>query len=111
MKKHLALAAAFLLGSFALSAQMQVLKDAERALKDGKDPQEVMTIITPAFQHPETAQLAQTYFIPGKSCFQYYDQLLGYKQFNKLPEGGEVMMAQCLLMGYGLYNQALPLDS
>lgn len=111
MKKHLALAAAFLLGSFALSAQMQVLKDAERALKDGKDPQEVMTIITPAFENPETAQLAQTYFIPGKACFQYYDQLLGYKQFNKLPEGGEVMMAQCLLMGYGLYNESIALDS
>lgn len=111
MKKHLALAAAFLLGSFALSAQMQVVKDAERALKDGKDPQEVMTIIAPAFQDPETAQLAQTYFIPGKAFFQYYDQLLGYKQFNKLPEGGEVVMGQCLLMGYGLYNQAIALDS
>lgn len=111
MKKHLALAAAFLLGSFALSAQMQVVKDAERALKDGKDPQEVMTIIAPAFQNPETAQLAQTYFIPGKAFFQYYDQLLGYKQFNKLPEGGEVVMAQCLLMGYGLYNESIALDS
>lgn len=111
MKKHLALAAAILLGSFALPAQMQVVKDAERALKDGKDPQEVMTIIAPAFENPETAQLAQTYFIPGKAFFNYYDQLLGYKQFNKLPEGGEVVMAQSLLMGYGLYNEAIALDS
>ena len=111
MKKHLALVAAILLGSFALSAQMQVVKDAERALKDGKDPSEVMTIIAPAFENPETAQLAQTYFIPGKAFFNYYDQLLGYKQFNKLPEGGAVVMAQSLLMGYGLYNEAISLDS
>ena len=111
MKKHLALAAAVLLGSIALPAQMQTVKDAERAMKNGAAPEEVMNIIAPAFQDPETAQLAQTYFIPGKAFFQSYDQLLGLKQFNKLPEGGTVAMAQYLLAGYGLFNEALPLDS
>ncbi len=111
MKKHLVIALAVLFGSMALSAQMQVLKDAERAMKDGQDPQVVVEMITPAFTNPETAQLAQTYFIPGKAMFKQYDDLFAMKQFNKLPENGDLVMANDLLNGYGYYMTALPLDS
>lgn len=112
MKRHLvAAASAILLGAFAMSAQTQTLKDAERAVKDGKSPAEVVAIITPAFTNPETQNMAQTYFLPGKAMFEEYDQLYGLKQFNKLPENGARTMADDLLGGYAFFMKALPLDS
>lgn len=111
MKKHLAAAAALLIGAVAVQAQPQVLKDAERALKDGKTPAEVVAIITPAFTNPETAEMAQTWFIPGKAMYDEFNQLYALKQFNKLPENGDLMMANDLLAGYDYYMKALPLDS
>lgn len=111
MKKQLALAAAILATAVSASAQTQVLKDAERAMKDGKPAAEVANIITPAFTDPETKDLAQTYFIPGKASFTEYDHLLGLQALNKLPEGGNATMANDLLNGYDFFMKALPLDS
>ncbi len=111
MKKILAMAAAILAGAVAVPAQQQVLKNAERAMKEGKSPAEVVSIITPAFTNPETQDLAQTYFIPGKAMFGEFDQLYGLKQFNKLPENGAIMMGKDLIGGYKYFLQALPLDS
>ncbi len=112
MKKHLVFAlVALFAGSMAVSAQMQVLKEAERAQKSGKTPSEVVGIITPAFSNPETANLAQTYYIPGKAMFDEFDQLFGYKQFNKLPPNGDKVMSDDLLEGYAYYMRALPLDT
>lgn len=112
MKKHLVIAlAAALASSMAVSAQMQVLKDAEHAQKSGKAPAEVVNIITPAFSNPETATLAKTYYIPGKAMFGEFDQLFGYKQFNKLPENGDKRMADDLIEGYKFYVKALPFDT
>ena len=111
MKKLSLVAVALLAGVLTAPAQPQVLKDAERALKDGKTPAEVIAIITPAFSDPETSTLAQTYYIPGKAMFDEFDQLYALKQFNKLPEGGAIAMGNDLLGGYAFYMQALPLDS
>lgn len=111
MKKLSILAAGLLIGTLAMPAQEQVLKDAERAMKDGKAPAEVLTIITPAFTDPATAQLAQTYFIPGKAFYANYDELFALKQFNKLPEDGSAKMVDDMLQGYEYFIKALPLDS
>ena len=111
MKKLSILAAGLLIGTLAMPAQEQVLKDAERAMKDGKAPAEVLTIITPAFNDPATAQLAQTYFIPGKAYYANYDELFALKQFNKLPEDGSAKMVDDVLKGYENFIKALPLDS
>ncbi len=92
-------------------AQTSVLKEAEQAMKGGKDAAAVMTIITPAFTNPETAQLAQTYYIPGKVSFKDYDNLLGLKQFGKTKDGDDVKMGKLLIQGYDMYVKALPLDS
>lgn len=110
MKKHLIIAAAAVLGAMSLQAQPNVLKEAERAMKDGKTPAEVVAIITPAFTDPATDSLAQTYFIPGKSMFSQYDEFYALKQFNKLPENGDLTMANDLLGGYDYFMRALPLD-
>lgn len=111
MKKLTVLTAGLLLGSLALPAQEQVLKDAERALKGGQTPAQVIEIITPAFSDPATAKNAQTYFIPGKALYKDYDELYALKQFNKLPDGGDAAMVNDLLQGYAYFVQALPLDS
>ena len=93
------------------SAQVSVVKEAERAMKGGEEAAKVVTIITPAFSDPATAQMAQTYFIPGKASFAEYDKLLGLKSFNKLKEGDEVKMGKLLLQGYDMFEKAFPLDS
>lgn len=111
MKKHLVLAIAMTVGISGAFAQADVLKEAERAQKSGKAPKEVVTIITPAFSNPETSGMAQTYFIPGKAYFDEFDQLFGLKQFNKLPAGGDITMANDLLNGYDFFMKALPLDT
>lgn len=110
MKKHLVLAAAIFAGTMAMSAQMQVVKDAERAQKSGEPAAKVAEIITPAFTNPETAQLAQVYYIPGKAAFSEYDKLFGLKQLGQLKDGQAKQMADDLLSGYGFYMKALPLD-
>lgn len=91
-------------------AQMNVVKEAERAMKANEEAAKVLTIITPAFSDPETSNLAQTYYIPGKASFGEYDRLLGLKQFNKLKEGDDAKMGRLLIQGYDMFTKALPLD-
>ena len=50
-------------------------------------------------------------FLSGKANYAEYDDLLGKKASGKLPEGGEVQMANLLLQGYETFNKVLPLDS
>lgn len=93
------------------NAQVSVLKEAERAMKDGKTTEQVVAIITPAFTNPETSGMAQTFYVPGKSAFTEYDKMLGLKQFNKLKAGEESKMGTLLIEGYDMFMKALPLDS
>jgi tetratricopeptide (TPR) repeat protein len=95
----------------AVSAQKTVVKEATSAMKSGKDFTEVVKIMTPAFTDGETANLVDTYYVPGKAGFKQYDDLLGKKQFGMLPEGGALTMATALLGGYDYFVKALPLDS
>jgi len=111
MKKLTLLTAGLLAGTLVMPAQKQVLKDAEQALKDGKAPTEVVSIITPAFSNPETSGMAQTYFIPGKAHFKEYDDLFALKQFNRLPDDGAPKMVADILDGYTYFIKALPLDT
>ena len=109
--RKIAILGALVLAASAANAQQSVVKDAERALKDGKSAKDVTDIIKPAMTNPETAQMAITWYIPGKAAYSQYDDLLGKKAFGKLPEGGEVLMGNLLLDGFDYYTKALPLDS
>jgi tetratricopeptide (TPR) repeat protein len=109
--KKISILSACLLAATTMSAQQAVVKDAERAMKSGADVSEVVKIITPAFTDPETANQANTWYIPGKTAFKQYDDLLAKKAFNQLPENGTVTMAHDLLDGYEYFTKALPLDS
>lgn len=110
MKKIILLGACLFCG-IAAFAQQSVLKDAESAMKSKASMAKVVEIVTPAFTNPETAELAQTWYIPGKAAFQEYASLFGLKAFGKLPEGGQQTMGNDLVDGYEYYMKALALDS
>ena len=110
MKKIILLGACALCTLGAL-AQQSVLKEADRAMKNKATLAKVVEIVKPAFTNPETQNLAQTYYIPGKAAFNEYDHLLGLKQFGKLPANGDKTMGTNLLQGYDYMMKALPLDS
>ncbi len=104
----LAIAVATFVGA---NAQLSVVKEAERAMKNGEKTAKVVEIITPAFTNEETAGDVNTWYIPGASAFKEYDHMLGLLQFNKLPENGKTTMGHLLLDGYTYFGKALPLDS
>ena len=110
MKKFSLLALA-IVSAFSLSAQMSVVKEAERAMKGSKGAGEVIQIMTPAFTNPETQGLAQTWYVPGKAAFNEFDHMLGLKQFNKLGADGPQKMGKLLVQGYEYFTKAFPLDS
>lgn len=111
MKKIILLGATLMCGVGAF-AQLNVLKDAERAMK-ATEPSltKVVEIVTPAFTNPETQSMAQTWYIPGKTAYKEYDHLLGLEQFGKLPENGKATMGKNLLDGYDYMMKALSLDT
>ncbi len=109
--KKLSLFSACLLAGLTVSAQQAVVKDAEKAMKDGKSFEEVAQIMAPATQNPETKDQAITYFIPGKTAYKIYDDMLGKKQFGLLKEGDELVMAKNLLGGYDYFLKAAARDT
>jgi len=110
MKKFalIVLATATALGA---SAQLNVVKDAERAMKAKKSGQDVVNMITPAFSNSETQNLAQTYFIPGKAYVQQYDDMLARRALGQLSGNDSIAMCDYLVEAYGYFTKALPLDS
>lgn len=112
MKKSILALGLALATVFGASAQMQVIKDAEQTLKKADSYQALMNginAIKPAFTNPETQNLAQTYFVPGKYAFKVYDYYFTAQQL-----GGEVNKkdaGNALMQGFALFAKALPLDS
>lgn len=98
--------------AMSVNAQQTVIKEAEKAMKSGKDYTEVVKIITPAQSNPETAQEAAVFYIPGKSAFNQFDKMLGLRQLNQLKSANDtVKMGILLLDGFENFTKALPLDS
>lgn len=111
MKKNISVIALSLATVFAASAQMNVVKEAERAMKAGKPAAEVVNMMKPAQTNSETSGLAQTWYFPGKASFNEYDKLLGLKQFNQIKPEDNLRMGDLLIQGYEYYIKALPLDT
>lgn len=110
MKKLLIIGLCALTGAGAM-AQTDIVKEAERAMKKKAPYTEVVTIITPALSNETTQNEAATYYIPGKAGFNQYDEFIGLKALNRLPENGIKTMSDALLGGYEFFVKALPLDS
>ncbi len=109
--KRIALAAAACLVAAGASAQLSVVKEAERAMKGNASLEEVEKIITPAFSDPQTHEMAQTYYVPGKAAFNNADMLMVQRQLGQLDDKGIQTMANCLLEGFRYFQKAFPLDS
>lgn len=115
--KKIILFSAIAMTALVASAQETVVKDAEKAMKSGKSFEEVSALIQPATQDASTSGLAITYYIPGKTAFKDYDDMLGKRQFGMYkqddPKTPEVFhtMAKDLIGGYDYFIKALSLDT
>lgn len=98
------------LGALTLSAQTQVVKEAERLMKSDAPIEKVLEVVTPAFNNPETSQQAITYYIPGKAGFKTYDKMYGVKSLGRLDPKAIPSMGKNLIEGYEYFMKALPLD-
>ncbi|MBD5318005.1 MAG: tetratricopeptide repeat protein [Duncaniella sp.] len=111
MKKICVLTAG-LFAAASMTAQVAVVKDAEKAFKSVDSYaayQKALQIITPAFTNPETDKDAQTFWIPGKAGFKLYDDLFAKKTFGQ--DVNLVDMSNALLDGYTYGMKALAVDT
>ena len=72
--------------ALSMSAQLNVVKDAEKAFKGADNYgayQKAIEAIKPAFTNPETDKQAQTYWIPGKAGFKIYDDMYAKKAIGQ----------------------------
>lgn len=96
--------------AFAVSAQADVVKNAQNAMKSkSPDYQAVITSLKPAMTNPETEKDVDTWLLAGKASIGQYDNL-----FKRRAIGQEVdlsLMGHSLIDGINYYLVALPLDS
>lgn len=91
-------------------AQMDAVKDAERALKSGNpDHNAIRAQLTPAFTNPESKDAAQTWFVAGKNEFDLYDNLFAKKSIGQ--EVNDKEIGNAIIDGYKYFMTALPLDT
>lgn len=111
MKKSLLILAC--LAAFGMAnAQTALVKDAQQSFKKVKDYPEFLKVVetmTPAFSDPESAQVAFTYYVPGKAAFDVYDKYLVQQSLGQQVDANQIGGA--LLDGYNFFLKALPLDS
>lgn len=91
-------------------AQMDAVKEADRALKSGNpDHSAIRAQLSQAFTNPESKDAAQTWFIAGKNEFALYDNLFAKKSIGQEVDDKEI--GNALLDGYKFFMTALPLDT
>lgn len=92
------------------SAQVNVVKEAERQMKSNIDNYPVaVQMLTPTFSDAETKDTAYPYFVAGKGGYDYYD-----KAMNDLSAGKNVdkkAMGRALLSSYDFLKQAISRDT
>ncbi|MEZ3577406.1 MAG: tetratricopeptide repeat protein [Muribaculaceae bacterium] len=94
------------------TAQMSVVKDAQRAAKEGQPFSEVVGIITPALTNPETAGSSDTWMVPGKAAYDQYDKLVANKQLHMFKNAQDTINQDMLLVpAYEYYMKALAVDT
>lgn len=97
-----------------VSAQTALLKTSKQALNGAKDYAAYTAAIetlTPAFTNPETANSAETYFIPGEAGFKLYDNYLLQRQIGGPDAVNANDMGAAIMDGYRYFMKAFTLDS
>ena len=106
--KRIALMALALGVAVCAGAQANVVKDAQRAAKEGKSLNDVVSIIKPALSNPETAGSSDTWMIPGKAAYDQYDKLVANKQLHMFKNAQDTINQDMLLIpAYEYYMKAL----
>lgn len=113
MKKKLLVAGLAAVAALSVSAQQNVVKEVERALKaSNPDYEQVLKDIQPALSNPETAGLAETWVLAGKAGTEYYqDAMIAQATGRPYGVAKDAAAAAALLDGFNYYLRALPLDS
>ena len=108
--KKISILALALISVGTMSAQMQVVKDAEHALKSNAAsyPEEIKKL-APAMTNPETASDAKTWFVAGKGALDFVNNAMVMQRVTN--EINAPVCAQAVLDGYSYLDKALPLDS
>lgn len=112
MKKLAIIASLLLAASSPAVAQTQLVKDVKQQAKSVKDYdayKKLVETLKPAFTNPETANSAETYYVPGKTGFDVYDAYILQKSL-----GGDIdtkAMGRSLLDGYNFFMKAFEYDS
>lgn len=110
--KRIALMALALGVAVCAGAQANVVKDAQRAAKEGKSLNDVVSIIKPALSNPETAGSSDTWMIPGKAAYDQYDKLVANKQLHMFKNAQDTINQDMLLIpAYEYYMKALAVDT
>lgn len=108
--KKTSLVALALCAGLGASAQLSLVKDAQKSFKPGKVKYaEWLNTLKPAFSNPESAENVLTYFVPAQKGFENFDQ-----QFMLIRAGQEVDvndMGKSIINAYEFALKALPLDS
>ena len=99
-----------LLAVGSMTAQQQVVKDAERQLKaDAKSYPKVIETLKPAFTDPATAKDANTWYVAGKGAFDYVNNVVALERITGELDKGKA--ANAVLDGFVYLQTALPLDT
>ncbi|MCH5325830.1 MAG: tetratricopeptide repeat protein [Duncaniella sp.] len=101
-----------LIASMSLSAQVTLVKEAEKAVKGANTYaafQKAVETLKPAFTDAETMSSSQTYWIPGKQAFKLADEISLNQQLGK--DVNVIEMGNLLLDGYNFGLQALATDT
>lgn len=110
--KRIALIALAIGMAVSASAQQTVVKEAQRAAKEGKSVTELIQILTPAFTNPETAGSSTTWMIPGQQAYSLYDKQVANKQLRMFKNMQDTLNHdQLLFPAYEYYMKALAVDT
>lgn len=108
--KKVSILGLIMLSGLSMSAQMSLVKDADKQFKPGKtDYAEWVKVIEPAFTNPESAGNVETWFVAGENGFKNFDTYFNLMQLGQQVDNKAT--AAPLVAGYGYFMKALPLDS
>lgn len=98
-----------LLAGVTASAQVDLVKNVERTIKDGGDLAAALEEIQPALTNDESKGQAKTWFVAGKAAFDLYDNLYAKKTIGQDVDGKQA--GEAIVKGYEYMMTALPLDT
>lgn len=107
--KKISLIALGLVASLSVSAQPDVVKNAEGLVKK-KQFAQALEAVKPALSNPETMNSAEAWFLAGEASMGLWDEMTLANIGNALSGDALKAGSHALLDAYGYYVKALPLD-